>query len=141
VGINIIRWVENRPLRQQRRRIISGPLKTLKLERKHQRLAPPSVFAKRILGAVGLSLGLIVPALCIGIAGYHWIDDLGWIDSLLEASMILGGMGPVNPLRGDAAKIFASGYALFSGLVLVGVMGIILTPIAHRVLHKFHVEE
>lgn len=55
--------------------------------------------------------------------------------------MILGGMGPVNPLRNDAAKIFASGYALFSGLVLVGVMGIILTPIAHRVLHKFHVEE
>jgi hypothetical protein len=99
------------------------------------------VFAKRILGAVGLSLGLIVPALCIGIAGYHWIDNLGWIDSLLEASMILGGMGPVNPLQNDAAKIFASGYALFSGLVLVGVMGIILTPIAHRVIHKFHVEE
>jgi hypothetical protein len=116
-------------------------LKTLKLERKHQRLAPASVFAKRILGAVGLSLGLIVPALCIGIAGYHWIDNLGWIDSLLEASMILGGMGPVNPLQNDAAKIFASGYALFSGLVLVGVMGIILTPIAHRVIHKFHVEE
>ena len=94
-----------------------------------------------MLGAVGLSLGLVVPALCIGIAGYHWIDRLSWIDSLLEASMILGGMGPVNPLSSDAAKIFASGYALFSGLVLVGVMGIILTPIAHRVLHKFHVEE
>jgi hypothetical protein len=99
------------------------------------------VFARRILGAVGLSLGLVIPALCIGIAGYHWIDELDWVDSLLEASMILGGMGPVNPLRNDAAKIFASGYALFSGLVLVGVMGIILTPIAHRVLHKFHVEK
>lgn len=99
------------------------------------------MFAKRILAAVGLSLGLVVPALSIGIAGYHWIDNLGWIDSLLEASMILGGMGPVNPLHNDAAKIFASGYALFSGLVLVGVMGIILTPIAHRVIHKFHVKE
>jgi hypothetical protein len=126
---------------RQKRRIISGPLNALKLERKTQRLAPTSVFAKRILGSVGLSLGLIVPALCIGIAGYHWIDELGWVDSLLEASMILGGMGPVNPLRNDAAKIFASAYALFSGLVLVGVMGIILTPIAHRVIHKFHVEE
>jgi hypothetical protein len=111
------------------------------LERRHQKVAPLPVFARRILASVGLSLGLVVPALFIGIAGYHWIDQLDWVDSLLEASMILGGMGPVNPLRNDAAKIFASFYALFSGLVLVGVMGIILTPIAHRVLHKFHVEE
>ena len=104
-------------------------------------VASPAVFAKRMVGAVGLSLGLILPALFIGIAGYHWIDKLDWVDSLLEASMILGGMGPVNPLHNDAAKIFASGYALFSGLVLIGVMGIILTPITHRVLHKFHVEK
>jgi hypothetical protein len=128
-------------LRQQRRQIISGLLNNLKFERRNQRLAPASVFAKRILGAVGLSLGLVVPALCIGIAGYHWIDTLDWVDSLLEASMILGGMGPVNPLRNDAAKIFAACYALFSGLILIGVMGIILTPITHRVLHKFHVEK
>ena len=110
-------------------------------ERKHETVASPAVFAKRMVGAVGLSLGLILPALCIGIAGYHWIDKLDWVDSLLEASMILGGMGPVNPLRNDAAKIFASGYALFSGLVLIGVMGIILTPITHRLLHKFHLEK
>ena len=110
-------------------------------ERKHEKVAPPSVFARRILGAVALSLGLVLPTLSIGIAGYHWIDKLDWVDSLLEASMILGGMGPVNPLRSEAAKIFASGYALFSGLVLIGVMGIILTPITHRVLHKFHVEK
>jgi hypothetical protein len=82
-----------------------------------------------------------VPALFIGIAGYHWIDKLSWVDSLLEASMILGGMGPINPLHNDAAKIFASAYALFSGLILIGVMGIILTPITHRLLHKFHVEK
>ena len=110
-------------------------------ERKHETVASPAVFAKRMVGAVGLSLGLILPALFIGIAGYHWIDNLDWVDALLEASMILGGMGPVNPLHNDAAKIFASGYALFSGLVLIGVMGIILTPITHRVLHKFHVEK
>jgi hypothetical protein len=110
-------------------------------ERRHEKLAPASVFAKRILRAVGLSFGLVVPALFIGVAGYHWMDKLDWVDSLLEASMILGGMGPVNPLRNDAAKIFASCYALFSGLVLIGVMGIILTPITHRVLHKFHVEK
>jgi len=110
-------------------------------ERKHETVASPGVFAKRMVGAVGLSLGLILPALFIGIAGYHWIDKLNWVDSLLEASMILGGMGPVNPLRNDAAKIFASCYALFSGLVLIGVMGIILTPITHRLLHKFHLEK
>ena len=110
-------------------------------ERKHETVASRAVFAKRMAGAVGLSLGLILPALCIGIAGYHWIDKLDWVDSLLEASMILGGMGPVNPLRNDAAKIFASGYALFSGLVLIAVMGIILTPITHRLLHKFHLEK
>jgi hypothetical protein len=110
-------------------------------ESKHEKLAPVSVFAKRMVGAFGLSIGIIGGALFIGIAGYHWIDGLDWIDALLEASMILGGMGPVNPLRNDAAKIFASGYALFSGLVLIGVMGIILTPITHRVLHKFHVEK
>ncbi len=109
-------------------------------ERKHEKVVPLSIFAHRMLCAVGVALGLVLPALFIGIAGYHWIDQLDWVDSLLEASMILGGMGPVNPLRNDAAKIFASGYALFSGLVLIGVMGIILTPIAHRVLHKFHVE-
>lgn len=110
-------------------------------ERKHETVASRVVFAKRMAGAVGLSLGLILPALFIGIAGYHWIDKLDWVDSLLEASMILGGMGPVNPLRNDAAKIFASGYALFSGLMLIGVMGIILTPITHRLLHKFHLEK
>ena len=110
-------------------------------ERKHEKVATRGVFAKRMARAVVLSLALVVPALCIGIAGYHWIDNLTWVDSLLEASMILGGMGPVNPLRNDAAKIFASIYALFSGLALIGVMGIILTPITHRVLHKFHVEK
>ena len=110
-------------------------------ERRHEKLAPLSVFARRMLAAVALSLGLVLPALFIGVAGYHWIDELNWVDSLLEASMILGGMGPVNPLRNDAAKIFASFYALFSGLVLIGIMGIVLTPLAHRVLHKFHVKE
>jgi hypothetical protein len=109
-------------------------------ERKHEKVVPFPVFLKRMGMAVLISLGLVLPALLLGIAGYHWLDELSWIDSLVEASMILGGMGPVNPLRNEAAKIFASGYALFSGLVFIGVMGIILTPLAHRVLHKFHVD-
>jgi hypothetical protein len=80
-------------------------------------------------------------ALSVGVAGYHWIAGLGWVDALLDASMILGGMGPVNPLPTNAAKIFASVYALFSGLVFIAVMGIVLSPIAHRMLHKFHIDE
>jgi hypothetical protein len=63
------------------------------------------------------------------------------VDAYLEASMILGGMGPVNPLRTDGAKIFAATYALFSGLVFIAIMGIIISPIAHRMLHKFHLDE
>ena len=110
-------------------------------ERRHEELAPRSVFIKRIIASLVIALGIIVIALLIGIAGYHYIAGFNWIDSLLEASMILGGMGPIKELPNDAAKIFASIYALFSGLILIGLMGIILSPIIHRVMHKFHVDE
>ena len=111
-----------------------------KYEGYKQKVAPLSVFARRLISAVGLACGIIGIVLFIGVAGYHYLDDLNWIDSLLEASMILGGMGPVNPIKTTSAKIFASAYALFSGLVFIGIMGIVLTPIVHRLLHKFHVE-
>ena len=77
----------------------------------------------------------------MGIAGYHWIAGFGWVDSLLNASMILGGMGPVGELQTTGAKIFASVYALLSGLVFVGVMGVIISPILHRMLHRIHIDE
>ena len=110
-------------------------------ERRHEKLAPVSVFVKRILASLGIAVCLIALALTIGIAGYHWLAGFGWIDSLLEASMILGGMGPVNQLPNDRAKIFASAYALFSGLIFIAVMGLVLSPVVHRILHKFHVDE
>lgn len=110
-------------------------------ERKHERLAPLPVFIRRMVNSVAMAGLLILAALSIGISGYHWIAGFGWVDALLEASMILGGMGPVNPLPTTGAKIFASAYALFSGLMFIGVMGIVLTPIAHRLLHKFHIDE
>jgi len=109
-------------------------------ERKHQQVAPAKVFIRRMAGYFGIVILLISSVLFIGIAGYHWLAGLGWVDSLLNASMILGGMGPVNPLTNTAAKIFASGYALFSGLVFIAVMGIVLVPIMHRVLHIFHMD-
>lgn len=86
-------------------------------------------------------MGLMAVALSLGIVGYHFIAGFNWVDSLLEASMILGGMGPVRELHPDSAKVFASIYALFSGVIFIALMGIILAPVVHRVLHKFHVDE
>ena len=115
--------------------------RAFRFERHHDQLAPRSVFFKRVAVSLLIAFGMIGFALAIGIIGYHTLAGLGWIDSLLEASMILGGMGPVNPLTNDAAKIFASLYALFSGLMFIGIMGVVLSPIVHRFLHKFHVDE
>ncbi len=110
-------------------------------ERKHQDVAPVSVFVRRMAIYIGIVILLILGVLFIGMAGYHWLAGLDWVDSLLNASMILGGMGPVNPLTHTAAKVFASVYALFSGLVFIAVMGILFTPIMHRMLHTFHMED
>ena len=92
----------------------------------------------RALGAAGCLIGF---SLAIGIAGYHFIAGFGWVDSLLNASMILTGMGPVGTLTSDAAKIFASAYALFSGVAFITATGILIAPMFHRVLIRFHIEE
>ena len=105
-------------------------------ERKHEKVAPLSVFVRRMAASVLLAGLLVAAALFLGISGYHWIAGFGWVDSL-----ILGGMGPVNQLTTKGAKLFASGYALFSGLMFIGVMGIVLATVAHRLLHKFHIDE
>ena len=110
-------------------------------EHRSDEVAPRSIFIKRIISAVLVAFTLILVALSLGIAGYHFLAGLGFVDSLLEASMILGGMGPVKELHSDAAKIFASIYALFSGIIFIALMGIMLAPVAHRVMHKFHVDE
>jgi hypothetical protein len=110
-------------------------------EHSHEKLAPMSVFIKRLAGSFMFACVLLLFVLLIGISGYHWIAGLGWVDSILEAAMILGGMGPINPLKTTSAKLFAASYALFSGVVFIGMMGILLTPVVHRVLHKFHLKE
>jgi hypothetical protein len=110
-------------------------------ERHHQKLAPRTVFVKRVMRSLAIGLALLGIALMVGIAGYHWIAGLDWIDSLLEASMILGGMGPINPLATTGSKLFASAYALFSGVIFIALMGIVLAPLAHRMLHRFHLDD
>lgn len=83
---------------------------------------------------------LVGGALLIGVVGYHVIARLPWIDALLNAAMILGGMGPVDTLHSDGAKIFASGYALFSGVVFIGAIGVFIAPVVHRFFHTLHLE-
>jgi hypothetical protein len=97
-------------------------------------------FIGRVARHAMLALGLISTALAIGVFGYHFIAKLKWIDSLLNASMILGGMGPVDPLHSNGAKLFASFYALFSGLAFIGIASLLIAPFAHRLLHRFHIE-
>lgn len=96
---------------------------------------------RRMVAHILMACLLSGVVLFLGIAGYHGIAGLGWVDSLLEASMILGGMGPVSQFMTTGAKIFASAYALFSGLVFIALIGIVLAPVVHRMLHKFHADE
>jgi hypothetical protein len=110
-------------------------------ERRKQPLLSRVEFSKRV-GRHGLvALGVSLFGLGSGILGYHFIAHLSWIDSLLNASMILGGMGPVDPLKTDSAKIFASFYALFSGLAFIGIVSVLLAPFVHRLLHRVNAEE
>ncbi|MCC6847556.1 MAG: hypothetical protein IT294_03575 [Deltaproteobacteria bacterium] len=94
----------------------------------------------RIARHGGVGGALLGGALAIGVVGYHLIAGLGWIDALLNASMILSGMGPVDPLPTDAAKIFASAYAIFSGVAFITAVGIVMAPAVKHFLHRFHLE-
>jgi hypothetical protein len=110
-------------------------------EKKHQKLVPVRVFVRRMVVYILLVILLILGVLTVGVIGYHYLAGFTWVDSLLNASMILGGMGEINPLTNTPAKIFASVYALFSGLIIIAIMGILFAPIMHRMLHSFHMED
>jgi hypothetical protein len=98
-------------------------------------------FKKRVVRHVMLALFVLALALGIGVVGYHYLAELEWLDALLNASMILGGMGPVDPLHKPVAKLFASCYALFSGLAFIGVASVLVAPFVHRLLHRFHLDK
>jgi len=109
-------------------------------EHHKQPLASRSEFAKRMLRFGALAMGLLLFSLGIGVFGYHFFEGLPWLDALLNASMLLGGMGPVNELHTIAGKLFAGFYALYSGLVFLLAASVLLAPIIHRFLHRFHLE-
>jgi hypothetical protein len=110
-------------------------------EHRKQPLLSAARFRKRVLRHFILALLFLAVSLGIGVLGYRCLGELSWIDSLLNASMILGGMGPVDPLHSSAAKIFASGYALFSGLAFIAIASVIIAPFAHRILHRFNLDK
>ena len=91
-----------------------------------------------ISGAIAFAL--IIVSLLVGMAGYRWLEGLAWIDAFLNAAMLLGGMGPIHTPVTEGGKLFAGLYALYCGLAVILVAGVILAPIAHRILHRFHME-
>ncbi len=95
-------------------------------------------FARRQLRYAGFSSLILLLSIAIGTAGYHVLGGLPWVDAFLNASMILGGMGPVDKLDTDAAKLFASFYALYSGVAFIAFAGVLFAPVYHRFLHKLH---
>jgi ABC-type glycerol-3-phosphate transport system permease component len=117
------------------------PGKIFAFENIKQPLLSRRKFARRLFNHFLVGLCLILLSLIIGVFGYHFIENFGWIDSLLNASMILGGMGPVNELHTDAGKIFASMYALFSGIIFLVTAGVLLAPLMHRLLHILHLDD
>ena len=110
-------------------------------EKRHEQLLPRPLFARRVALHTAVSVAIIAVALFIGMAGYHYLDRLNWIDAFLNASMILGGMGPVDALHSSAAKVFAGAYALFAGLIFITVAGLVVAPFLHRLMHRFHLED
>ena len=109
-------------------------------EHRSSPLLPRQAFYRRVAICFLLSQAVVAVALGIGMAGYHFFETMGWVDAFENAAMILSGMGPVSTLQTEAGKIFAGCYALFSGLLLITVTGIVLAPVIHRGLHKFHLE-
>jgi len=110
-------------------------------ERHHEPLISREEYLRRIARSGALASAAVLAALFLGVSGYHWIEGIPWVDSTLNAAMILGGMGPVAELHTTAGKLFAAAYALFSGLMFIVVAGLLFAPVIHRFLHKFHLED
>ena len=111
-------------------------------ENKTEEILPRSAFLLRLLRSFGVTVLILAVSLGIGSAGYHYFENMHWIDALLNATMILTGMGPAEPKLGtDGGKLFATFYALYSGIAFLSIMAVLLAPVFHRALHKFHLDD
>jgi hypothetical protein len=109
-------------------------------EHRSEPLLPRRAFLGRLAASAALGLAIVAVSLLVGMAGYRFFLGLGWIDAFLNASMLLGGMGPVDPPKTAAGKLFSGLYALYCGFAVLGVAGVIFAPVFHRFLHRFHLE-
>ena len=109
-------------------------------EHRSQQLVGRRTFLRRVGRHALVAVAIILGSLAVGVAGYRETEGLEWVDALLNASMILGGMGPVNSLHSTPGKLFASFYALYAGIIFVLTTGILFAPFLHRFLHRFHLE-
>ena len=115
-------------------------MRTLRLEHKTAELLPRQGFWVRVFWYTLFGNLFLAVSLAIGAVGYHVTASLGWVDAFLNASMILTGMGPVDRLETDTAKIFAACYAIFSGVSFLTFCGVLFTPFYHRFMHRFHLD-
>jgi hypothetical protein len=109
-------------------------------ERRSEPLLPRNQFVQRMIAAMGVTIAIVGLSLAIGTAGYHFLGGLSWIDALLNSAMILTGMGPVDPMQSAAGKLFATFYALYSGIAFLSMTAVLLGPIIHRAMHTFHLD-
>jgi hypothetical protein len=110
-------------------------------ERRHQSPIPAHAFIWRLFRHLFIGFAIIAFSLIMGMMGYNYFENMGWVDAFTNAAMILSGMGPVSTLHTDAGKIFAGLYALFSGIIFLIVIAVISAPLLHRFLHKFLVKD
>jgi hypothetical protein len=112
-----------------------------KSPRKHPGLASRPVFLRRMAVNGAVAGAIVVASLAAGMIGYRTLAGLAWIDAFQNAAMIMSGMGPVDTLTTYGAKLFAGLYAIYSGIALIATAGFLFTPVAHRLLHRFHLED
>ena len=111
-----------------------------RFERRHDPLLPRREFVRRQVYHALLAAAFLLAGLVVGMIGYHVLEGQGWVDAFANAAMILSGMGPLDPIKTPAGRIFAGCYAVFSGVAFLTTVGVLLAPIVHRALHRFHLE-
>ena len=109
-------------------------------ERHSQPLLSRRLFVRRVVRSLAAGALIITVSLSVGMLGYHWLENMRWIDAFANAAMILSGMGPLEPLKTDGGKLFAGLYAIYSGLAVILIAGVVFAPVVHRFLHRFHLE-
>lgn len=109
-------------------------------EQRHEPLLPLRDYYRRLLQHALIGLGLLTAGLFVGRCGYHFLEGLSWLDAFANAAMIRAGMGPLDPIKTAAGRLFAGIYAIFSGVAFLTTVGVLLAPVVHRFLHKFHLE-